>query len=330
MDESRIFATHVPIKDLDIAPSILEVLNCHLGNPFGYMRDLASQFESHHQFHRTNGRHNLWTDFMLLYPPREPWDWGDGDAVNLMARQAAFVRSNSRNADARSSRSDSTYMSTTDSSTSSSSQHTRADPWHEVLLFLRDGRTSTAYIPSQIGPIAHQVIADAFNLQHCEILRLHRLQSLPVDLEELQMDVYLVQLVQDGPTAPVLRFTLVDVEIYLPGGTQPVTYARNVLWLPNFVNRLSLFRLLHLEDHCTETPDRCHLFLNDFEIEQNNAATLDIDHGHYINVYIGACDSNLLDQMLQEEEEGDQMQLFQCAVSGERKPTVPTTMEAPH
>jgi hypothetical protein len=65
MDESRIFATHVPIKDLDIAPSILEVLNCHLGNPFGYMRDLASQFESHHQFHRTNGRHNLWTDFML-------------------------------------------------------------------------------------------------------------------------------------------------------------------------------------------------------------------------------------------------------------------------
>ena len=258
-----------------------------------------------------------------LYPPREPWDWGDGDAVNLMARQAAFVRSNSRNADARSSRSDSTYMSTTDSSTSSSSQHTRADPWHEVLLFLRDGRTSTAYIPSQIGPIAHQVIADAFNLQHCEILRLHRLQSLPVDLEELQMDVYLVQLVQDGPTAPVLRFTLVDVEIYLPGGTQPVTYARNVLWLPNFVNRLSLFRLLHLEDHCTETPDRCHLFLNDFEIEQNNAATLDIDHGHYINVYIGACDSNLLDQMLQEEEEGDQMQLFQCAVSGERKPTVP-------
>jgi len=139
---------------------------------------------------------------------------------------------------------------------------------------------------------------------------------MPVDLEDLQMDVYLVQLVQDGPIAPILRLTLVDVEIYLPGGSQPVTYTRNVQWLPNFVNRLSLFRLLHLEQHCHDTPDRCHLYLNDFEIEQDPAATMDIEHGHYVNVYIGACDSNLLDQMLQEEEVDDQMQLLQCPVNG--------------
>ena len=241
-----------------------------------------------------------------LYPQRDHWDWGEGDTVNMMARSMTLQSSDRR----RSSYSGSSTSSTS-SSSSSSSRSTRAAPWQEALLFLRDGRTATASMPNDGGPIACQVAADAFNIQQGDIIELHSLQFIPSDLAESQMEVYLVQLAQDGPSSSIMRLTLVDVEIYLPGETQPSTYTRRVHWLPNFVNQLSLFRLLRLEDHYTETPERCHLYVNDFEIEQCNDATIDIMHGHYISIYIGACDPNLLDRMIQEMSDDDSMELIQ-------------------
>ena len=62
-----------------------------------------------------------------LYPPREPWDWGDGDAVNLMSRRATSIDASRR-------RTTSSRTSSSSSSSSSSSRSTRMDPWHEALL----------------------------------------------------------------------------------------------------------------------------------------------------------------------------------------------------
>jgi len=64
-DEFLIYVTHVYNKDLDHVRSTLAVLNCPMGSQSGFMRDLASLSEFHHQCHRSNGRDNLWTDFML-------------------------------------------------------------------------------------------------------------------------------------------------------------------------------------------------------------------------------------------------------------------------
>ena len=82
-----------------------------------------------------------------LYPPREPWNWGDGDAVNFMARSMSLYVADRR----RSSSSETSTSST--SSSSSSSRSTRAEPWQEVLLFLRDGRSTIATLPGDEGPL---------------------------------------------------------------------------------------------------------------------------------------------------------------------------------
>ena len=163
------------------------------------------------------------------------------------------------------------------------------------------------------------MIADAFDLQQRDITQLHRLQFAPSDLADTQRPIFLVQLAQDGPVPSIMRFTLVDVEVYLPGEAQPSTYTRRVMWLPNFATKLTLFRLLHLDQHCIDTPERCHLFMNDFEIEQRADATIDITHGHYISIYIGAC-YNLLDQMLQEFDDEEMTNLLQYTqISGPTK-----------
>jgi len=154
-------------------------------------------------------------------------------------------------------------------------------------------------------------IADAFQIQQSDITHIHQVEAVPMDLLEHAADIFLVQLAIDRPIASILRFVLVDTEIYFPGDTQPSTYTRRVFWLPTFITRLSLFRLLHLETHCNETPERCHLYVNDYEIEQNDQATIDIEHGDYVSIYIGACNPDVLDAMMEEVTDQEPTVLFQ-------------------
>lgn len=181
----------------------------------------------------------------------------------------------------------------------------------EVILLLRDGRSAATQISRHDRFEAEQHMAELFNLQASDIALVHQLNAIPLDLAETGADVILVQLTTDRPIASILRFALVDVEVYHPMETQPSTLTRRIQWLPNFITRLSLFRLLHLETHCHETPDRCHLYINDFEIERSGHATIDIEHGDYVSVYIGACDPNLLTEMIEESHDDDVTALFQ-------------------
>lgn len=199
------------------------------------------------------------------------------------------------------------------SSYSSSSCRSRSttDDWKSTIIFRRDGRTATINIPWHDSALTTQTIADFLDLQLHDIAGTYPLQSIPQDLIDRQAEILLVQLANDRPPASILKFTFVDIEVYRPGDTQPEIYSRRVLWLPTFVNRLSLFRLLHVDRHCHATPERCHLYLNDFEIERRDSATLDIQHGTHVSVYIGDCDPDELMRMLDEQTETEDSWLFQ-------------------
>ena len=83
-----------------------------------------------------------------------------------------------------------------------------------------------------------------------------------------------------------MRLILVDIEVYPPGEHQPVVFSRKPIWMPQIANRLTVFRLLGIEDHYQANPLRGHLWLNHIWISHDDAMPLQFLHGDFLAAVI--------------------------------------------
>ena len=77
------------------------------------------------------------------------------------------------------------------------------------------------------------------------------------------------------------------MEIFEPNEVLPGAFRRFSRWLPETINRASVFRLLGLEQLQQEHPDRSRLWYNNVEITEGTMSPLYLQDGDYIHLLIG-------------------------------------------
>jgi hypothetical protein len=79
-----------------------------------------------------------------------------------------------------------------------------------------------------------------------------------------------------------------DMEIIEPNDILPGVFQRSAKWLPHTTTRLSLFRILRLEELLTLHEDKTHLWINNVLVDPLSSGALTIDDGDYVKIFIGS------------------------------------------
>ena len=179
-------------------------------------------------------------------------------------------------------------FSTDEYSSYSNDMSNCTDDWRDFVVFtIIPGSTVQLSLPWHDEGEFYRLIQDAFAFDEHNIVHVHHMQSTPGDIAETNHECLLVQTVTDPPSADILRLILVDIEVYTDEHNTPLVFARRACWLPETATRLTVFRLLGVEEHFWADPDRAHLWLNFDWIAQDNPMPLTLHHGHYLVATIG-------------------------------------------
>ena len=198
------------------------------------------------------------------------------DQVNMMARRPQPRRPSS-------STSTSMEESTSESTMSSSSN----DDWRRTAIFTLTGQAQSALLPWRDGDELYERVAAAFNMHASEIQALHFVSFRPADLQQQQLQCMLLQSSQDQRPAQFMQLILLDLEILEENDVLPGAFRRQAKWIPKRVNRVTLFRLLALENLFQRSPSRCQVWLNNQWVSPSRQQPLQFEDGDYLEVYIG-------------------------------------------
>ena len=197
--------------------------------------------------------------------------------------------------------------SSTDDESNSCAMDTGAF-WRDAIAFSMSGAVVQLQLPWDDALELYRLLAQALSIDYHDAAFVHIVQFPPADLAESHQECILAQTTLHPPSSDILRYILVDVEVYPPGNRHPIVYARRVVWMPHTVNTLSVFRLLGLEEHFRPEPARGHIWLNNDWHHPDTPDPLRIEDGDFLKVVIG--DDFLFDEW-EETNPPDENSLFQ-------------------
>ena len=85
---------------------------------------------------------------------------------------------------------------------------------------------------------------------------------------------------------------LVDLEIYEPNEILPGAFHGFSKLLPVTLNRVTIFRMLGLEDLLERHPERCHCWHNNILVSLHQVAPQHLGDGDYPKILVGDPDSD--------------------------------------
>ena len=188
---------------------------------------------------------------------------------------------------ARSSPSAISSASSSSTSTSSSSSQARSTEWRQTVLILLDGRILPARLPWNDGEQLIIHVQQAIGDQGQGLYGLHHVSHRPEDLLQQGLECLLVQTGLEPRPSTFLRLILVDLEIFEPNEVLPGAFKRFAKWIPESVNRVSVFRLLGLESLLRAHPERSHLWHNNIIVPENQISPIYPRDGDYLHILIG-------------------------------------------
>ena len=138
------------------------------------------------------------------------------------------------------------------------------EDWRQTVLILLDGSMFPARLPWNKADEIVPLIQQATNV--LELYGAHHVRHRPQDLLRQRLECLLIQTGEEPRPSTFLRLVLVDLEIFEPNEVLPGTFRRFSRWLPETINRASVFRLLGLEllqhEHPAHKPSlaqqHCH------------------------------------------------------------------------
>ena len=205
----------------------------------------------------------------------------DDDATSLMARRPTRQARPPSFSSSSTPRSSSTSMST-------SSSTTRSLDWRQTVLILLDGRMLSIRIPWDDGDQLVRSICTAIGTDPGRSLYgVHYVSHRPADLIQQGLQCLLLQTDLEPRPSPLLRLVMVDLEIFEPNEVLPGAFRRFSKWLPETINRISVFRLLGLESLLVAHPDRSRLWYNNVPVNEHQVSPLHLQDGDFLHVLIG-------------------------------------------
>ena len=87
-----------------------------------------------------------------------------------------------------------------------------------------------------------------------ELFSTHHVCFRPTDFIQMGLQCLLVQRISELRPSPYLKMALIDLEIYEPNEILPGAFSRFSRWLPQTLNRVSVFRMLDLEPLFCSAP----------------------------------------------------------------------------
>ena len=108
-----------------------------------------------------------------------------------------------------------------------------------------------------------------------------------VQLTWSSKDCLLLQTDLEPRPSTFLRLVLIDLEIFEPNEILPGAFRRFSIWLPETINRFSVFRLLGLESLLAAHPDRSRLWYNNVPVDEHQVSPLHLQDGDFRHVLIG-------------------------------------------
>ena len=199
----------------------------------------------------------------------EPHD--EDDEVHMMARQPRPRTPSS-----------STPTSSSDATCSSASASGR-----RTVVFALDGSARSLILPNNDEQTLYRRIAAEFALELHEIQNVFNMPDRPEDLVEMDLQACLLQTTHDLRHPSIMRLLLVDIEIFVEQELLPFAFRRVTKWLPHTMTRLTLLRLLGVEDLCQQHEQRCRVWHNNILIPPGTPTPLSLIDGDYVHVFIG-------------------------------------------
>lgn len=210
-------------------------------------------------------------------PEAEPED------TSLMARQPRPRHSSTRSAPTESTSTSSASESTSQAFGSDTDpQHTR-----RAVVFPIHGMPQSLVLPWSNGDDLFRSVAEAFDILPSDVRDLHYMPHRPSDLALQGLQGLLLQRVLELRPSSFLCLVLVDIETYEDDLLQPSAFQRFPKWLPQTLNRQSVFRMLDLEHVVMQYATQTKLWLNHCLIADDSAEVLRLHDGDYLKIFIG-------------------------------------------
>ena len=156
-----------------------------------------------------------------------------------------------------------------------------------TVVFALDGSARSLAPPNNDEQTLHRCIAAEFTLELHEIQDVFHMPDRPEDLVEMDLQACLLQTTHDQRHPPIMRLLLVDLEIFVEQELLPFAFRRVAKWLPHTMTRLTLLRLLGVEDLCQQHEQRCRVWHNNILISPETLTPLSLNDGDYMHVFIG-------------------------------------------
>ena len=206
------------------------------------------------------------------------------DETNLMARKPiAHISMQS---------SSSSSTSSTEQSSTSIALHESDPPWHRTVILAPDGTMISTPLPavSMIDQLRH--IEHALGASPGDVAMAFTVATRPDDLIEMDLLCTLIIHARQPRPHTFMRLILLDLEIFEENDILPGTFQRSARWVPHTTTRLSLLRILGLENVFLRYEANTRLWINNvlFTPQVSEAAT--IEDGDYIQIVIGNIDSH--------------------------------------
>lgn len=175
-----------------------------------------------------------------------------------------------------------------DISSASDAPSTRSAVLRRTVVFTLDGTSFSCHLPDEHGHERLHSIDAALSLPPGDVLLAVDVSARPDDLVAMDLMCVLIVKVPQQRPIPFLRLALLDLESIEPNDVLPGVFQRSAKWLPHTTTRLSLFRILRLEDLLTLHEDKTHLWINNILVDPLSVDALTIDHGDYVKIFIGS------------------------------------------
>ena len=169
---------------------------------------------------------------------------------------------------------------------STSSPTIRSHDWRQTVLILLDGRMFSTRLPWDDGEqLVQRICATIGNddQQRRGLSGAHHVRHRPADLVQQGLS----SLALEPRPSTFLRLVLIDLEIFEPNEILPGAFRRFSIWLPETINRFSVFRLLGLESLLAAHPDRSRLWYNNVPVDEHQVSPLHLQDGDFRHVLIG-------------------------------------------
>eukprot|EP00435_Cladocopium_sp_Y103_P038359 s3102_g10.t1 len=164
-------------------------------------------------------------------------------------------------------------------------QPAQPEDWRRTVLFTMDGRAISIELPWHLRDTFRLYVAEALEIDAQDLLDHHVVHERPPDFIEVNLHCILPQL--EARPSPFLCLVLLDTEIYEPNEVQPSAFRRSPRWAPAVATWTSVFRILGLERHCVDSPQRCRLWVNNDLIEASQVEPVRFVDGDYVRIFIG-------------------------------------------